>query len=100
MLPPDQHISVDGDQKVGDVGTHFDTLAQVGYKHDFVVLSERWAENWRARVAAKLVNAIVNRVEPKYEAIDTIELRVDTHVFVKLLFEVTLPVILYVPDHM
>jgi hypothetical protein len=63
MLPLDQHVPVYGDQKLGDVGTHFDTLAQIGHKHDFVVLSEPGVRYRRAKQGARSLVAIAYRVE-------------------------------------
>ncbi len=92
LFSADQHIPIYGDQNVGDVRAHFDCLAQIGHKHDLEVLREQ-ANRGAEEVTLELIT-VIDRIEREDQAIGAIELRVDTHIFVKLLLEHTLLILL------
>jgi hypothetical protein len=87
VLAADQHIPVYSHENIGDVRAEFYHIAKVGYAHDFEVLRELCAVDDRAPGHADSCDAYVDRVENENQAVDAVECRVDSHVFVKLVLE-------------
>jgi hypothetical protein len=48
MVLPNQQVSVHGHHDVGDVGAHFERLAEISQHYYFKILSELGAVNRRA----------------------------------------------------
>jgi hypothetical protein len=94
MLPPDQHVAIYGDQKVGDVGAHLNALAQIGHKNDLEILHKHVGVDRRAKVAVSRVQTRVDWIESENQAIHTIEFRVKAHELVKILLQLLLLVLL------